>query len=85
VAHVLLVALGLSYIVTLAVRRLRGVRNRDPKTDRHESWQLIGLFCMGASLSDVMSAPIIVVCVLIGVLVGGMLLTVAAYLLAWKP
>jgi len=88
--HLLLVAVGLSYIVTLVVRRFRGVRNRDPKTDRLESWQLIGLICMVASLgllwlSDVMRAPIIVVYVLIGVLVGGMLLTGGAYLLAWKP
>jgi hypothetical protein len=88
--HLLLVAVGLSYMVTLVVRRLRGVRSRDPKAAKGESWQLIGLIGIVVSLgllwlSDVMRAPIIVTYVLLGGLVGGMLLFVGAYLLAWRP
>jgi hypothetical protein len=87
--RLLLVAVGLSYIVSLVLRRLRGVRNEDPNIARLESWQVIGLIIGVVSfgllwLSMLMHAPILVIYVLIGSLVGGMLLFVRAYLLAWR-
>jgi hypothetical protein len=88
--HLGLVALGLSYVVSLPIKRLRGEHNPDPKLARLESLQLLGFGAGLASggllwLSVQSRAPVAVDYILIGGLLSGMVLWVGAYIAAWRP
>ncbi|PYO96812.1 MAG: hypothetical protein DMD60_09025 [Gemmatimonadetes bacterium] len=85
-----LIALGLSYVVSLVFKRLRGERNPDPKLARLESLQLLGFAGGLASgsllwLSVQLRAPLPVDYLFIGAFLAGMLLWVGAYIGAWRP
>ena len=88
--HLGLIALGLSYVVSLAIRRLRGERNPDPKLARPESLQLLGFGGGVASggllwLSVQSRAPAAVDYILMGGFLAGMVLWAGAYIAAWRP
>jgi hypothetical protein len=74
-----LIALGLSYTVSLVLKKLRGERNPDPRLARLESLQLLGLVgglaCGGLLwLSVEVRAPLLVDYIFIGGFLCGMLL-----------
>jgi len=82
-----LTGLGLSYLTSLALKRLRGGRNPDPKLARLELLQLLGFASMLGFLGLLwlfvtIRAPIAVIYVLIGGVVLSMLLCISAYILA---
>lgn len=85
-----LIALGLSYLVNLAVKRFRGARNPDRRLARLESLQLLGFGGMLGSLGLLwvfmqIHAPSVVIYIFIGGVVSGMVLCVGAYVVAWRP
>ena len=87
--RIVLIAMGLSYVGVLAVKRLRGQRNPDPRLARLETLQLIGfggaLVSAGLLwLSVRLQAPLPVIYVFIGGFLGGLVLWVGAYLVAWN-